>query len=137
MAKAFFYQILLTEKVTINGSDVIDSLCRGVDLRQNIRRQVIEERRIRLSDDNVKWPMLDVLRLLDDRYEETQDIENAAILFGLIGNKSTARTSKRNQKTLERQDIKKTSDEHLETGTFFCLFFDLNLIIYITAMGAP
>lgn len=136
MAKAHFYQLqFLTEESTRTGLVELRQN-KKIDLKAETKRHLKNHESVKLTSDE-KWVILDTLGYYNLQGEEQETIDTSDFLFGGLGNKAASNAGKRDQKSLKRSKIDKTDSEHVEIGTYFCLFFDRGIVIYITAMGAP
>lgn len=137
MSKAYFYQLLITEKVQDSSGKVSDQIVKNFNFKNSIDISLIRNKRLKLSDD-AKWVMFDLVHYLDSFFQECESIEQASVICGKLSSRLNTNTSKRNQITNESQEIDLNPlEEHVEAGTFFCVFLDTKVIVYLTAFGAP
>lgn len=89
------------------------------------------------------WVILESLKIdkainLNLKFPQKCKLDDADYIFGRIGRKKDiTNVQLRNRITNESNEIKRNSNEDLEIYTYFYLFFDTSIIVYLGAQSAP
>ncbi len=130
MPNLHFYKAVYTE------NDKISSV---YELKESIWQALNNTNTIKLSGDGEEGIMLDILKIATyDKPTIDIDIERADFIFGCLGKeKDITNIQKRNREDYTYTDIEKTESEYVEIFTYFYLFFDNNIIVYLKTSSAP
>ena len=109
------------------------------ELKESLWHVLNNNKTIKLSGEEEEGIMLDILQIATyDKPTIDIDIERSDFIFGCLGKeKDITNIQKRNKKDYTYKDIERTESEYVEIFTYFYLFFDNNIIIYLKTSSAP
>lgn len=138
MAKAYYYKINLKRNKDEKGKKIEETL--GVEELKNTLKKIIgEEKSIILNESKkIKLDILHKGNLLDTLTEEESSFDDCDYIFCRMGKpKDIANVGERDESNLTIELLKKKEGKSLEIFTYFYLFFDLGVIIYLNEQSAP
>lgn len=157
MSTVYFYKLRLFEEQLIRANEeVSQDVCKryyksNVEL-EKLFKNLIKNNGIILQqngnicipvEDAPNWIVVEILKFdkiqnFDSVNPVPCDIEHADYIFGRIGRKKDiTNVQKRNRYTFEPEDIERDPDQDIEVHTYFYLFFETSVIVYLGSQAAP
>lgn len=149
MPNAYFYKMRLFEEVLVRRNGEQDTLQYNYfpkeELETRIKRIVTrrDDNSCIAVDDAPAWVVVEILsynRIENFGIEAAPEcgLTDADYIFGRIGKKKDITNyQKRNRMTMQAEDIAIDPDQDFEVHTYFYLFFDNAIIVYLGAQSAP
>ncbi|AEE95303.1 hypothetical protein [Mahella australiensis] len=154
MSVVYFYKLRLFEEQLVKEETSQDKYTRNYKSNQEAEKLfkgiILNNSTMTLNrnkcipiEDAPDWILTEILNFNKcknfDNVNLTQcDIMDAEYIFGRIGKKKDiTNVQKRNRYTFEPEDIEKDPDQDIEIYTYFYLFFDTSIIVYLGAQAAP
>ncbi|WP_462274424.1 hypothetical protein [Filifactor alocis] len=130
MPNLYFYSLQFKEN---------DTLLSKFEFQKQLFRKIDGQESIKIEENGPESIIFDVLKVATyDKPTVTIDGERSDFLFGRLGKeKDITYLQKRDKNTLMVTDIEKEEQEYVEAITYFYIFFDLNVIVYLNALSAP
>lgn len=130
MPNLYFYKANYLENDVLKGS---------AELKSALNKIIGNSKRVLLSEKEEDGITLEILGVANYS-NATKDVEldDADFIFGVLGKeKDIFNIQKRNKQNLGASDIEKKDNEYVEFFTYFYLFFDYNVIVYLRSSSAP